>query len=140
MSVHGRRHQSRCSSVIEPQSHPVSHHPSVTCAAALAHLLQLRSYCGSGIHDVACAVCRAHDQCNAWFWCKDSSKQSCFDQQSQTWVAWHGCKLLQLPVLPVQPVDPADMESTHDAARFRSFATGYVKREPCSHSLGFYDS
>lgn len=34
-----------------------------------------------------------------------------------------------MQVLPVQPVDPRDMQSTHDASRFRSFATGYVKRE-----------
>ena len=49
--------------------------------------------------------------------------------QSDTWVAWHGCKLMVLPVLPVAPPDPGDMENTHEASRFRSFAAGYLKRE-----------
>jgi hypothetical protein len=71
---------------------------------------------------------RAREGCNAWFWCKDATQQSCYDMQSETWVPWHGCKLLALPILPVAPPDPSDMDNQHEASRFRSFAVGYIKR------------
>eukprot|EP00208_Stichococcus_sp_RCC1054_P005833 CAMPEP_0206142774 /NCGR_PEP_ID=MMETSP1473-20131121/18136_1 /ASSEMBLY_ACC=CAM_ASM_001109 /TAXON_ID=1461547 /ORGANISM="Stichococcus sp, Strain RCC1054" /LENGTH=1052 /DNA_ID=CAMNT_0053537897 /DNA_START=385 /DNA_END=3544 /DNA_ORIENTATION=+ len=75
------------------------------------------------------ASCMVERKCNAWFWCKDSGKADCLDQQSGTWVPWHGCKLLALPVLPAPPLDPATRVDTSEASLFRSFAVGYIKRE-----------
>ena len=49
------------------------------------------------------------------------------DVQSETWLDWHGCKLMDLPQLPI--ATPADRHVVSDAALFRSFATGYVTRE-----------
>lgn len=49
--------------------------------------------------------------------------------QSEAWVAWHGCSLLDIPVLPMAPPDAARPAQTSDAASFRSFAAGYLKRE-----------
>ena len=73
-------------------------------------------------------ICRDRIGCTAWFWCKDADGQPCFDLQSGSWVNWHGCKLLEVPLLPADAFDPANMNATSDAAYFRSFATGYVKR------------
>ncbi len=73
---------------------------------------------------------RAHVRCNAWFWCKAARQQACFDMQSEAWVAWHGCSLLDIPVLPMAPPDAARPAQTSDPASFRSFAAGYLKREP----------
>ena len=73
-------------------------------------------------------MCRDRDGCTAWFWCKDADGQPCFDLQSGSWVNWHGCKLLDIPLLPADAFDPADMKPTSDAAYFRSFATGFIKR------------
>lgn len=83
------------------------------------------------------AACRAAGRCNAWFWCKDSGRGDCLDQQSGTWVPWHGCKLLALPVLPAPLVDPAALVETSEASLFRSFAAGYVKRAPPRRALTY---
>lgn len=48
---------------------------------------------------------------------------------------YHGCKLLNLSALPVMPPDPAAIKDTHEASRFRSFAAGYLKREPSQANL-----
>ena len=81
------------------------------------------------------AACRAAHRCSAWFWCKDSGRGDCLDQQSGTWVPWHGCKLLALPVLPAPLVDPAALAETSEASLFRSFAAGYIKRAPPRRAL-----
>ena len=73
---------------------------------------------------------RQREDCTAWFWCKDADGQPCFDLQSGSWVNWHGCKLMDLPLLPADAFDPSDMKPTSDAAYFRNYATGFVKRAP----------
>ena len=79
---------------------------------------------------------RQREDCAAWFWCKDADGQPCFDLQSGSWVNWHGCKLMDVPLLPADSFDPSDMTPTSDAAYFRNFATGYVKRALVSPRAG----
>ncbi len=75
-------------------------------------------------------ACRQREDCTAWFWCKDAEGRPCFDLQSRSWVNWHGCKLMDVPLLPADAPDPADMKPTSDAAFFRNYATGYTKSAP----------
>ena len=48
--------------------------------------------------------------------------------QSESWLDWHGCKLMDLPQLPIDR--PTDAHKASDAAFFRNFATGFVTRAP----------
>ncbi len=76
------------------------------------------------------SACRQREDCTAWFWCKDAEGRPCFDLQSGSWVNWHGCKLMDVPLLPADAFDPADMKTTSDAAYYRNYATGYIKSVP----------
>lgn len=79
------------------------------------------------------AVCRKHERCNAWFWCKEDGR-ACWDRQSRREVAPRRCLLLATTLAPGPPPDSQSVEE----APFTSFAAGfYVDR---AHRYLRYDA
>jgi len=66
------------------------------------------------------SLCRANDECNAWFWCGEEN-DSCWDRQTRSDVAAQSCQLLTVSQAP------GPVPSKEDAAQpFSNWAAGFL--------------